>query len=300
MKLHVEDSKSPLGRMILAQAADSLDQEVNIPCEGKVYVEKAFMGYDSELDGCRPHLRLVGSVESVTGDFGDGIGTVMFARPKPVSYRYMFTDDELATLCKKGLFHRDFECPPEFTNNDFELPLMCARHTYMAEIEDGETVPVLVVDLEKQYDIQTSSALSGYDITSYFPDAKELDLEQEVELENENELTANYDMKDQKILDLHDEDELDEDKEQTVIEEIAEEVENIEVDEVLTERVDPSIIETYDEISARLLANMKERNKQNVTMSSDVDVSSEVERKFKLDEGSEKLDLSDDDDEMEM
>lgn len=88
-----------------------------------------------------------------------------------VTYEYALTNDELATMCKAGLYDSGFSCPDIFFSNTFQLPLTCDCAALPPELESD--VPLLFVNVNNKNNLQTSSVESGYDIASYFPQVKE-------------------------------------------------------------------------------------------------------------------------------
>lgn len=179
MKVRVQRMDSHLSRTASTHfIGDELEYQDNIACEGDVFVTQAFIGYASEQEMCRPYLRLMGEVKAIRGAFPYGVDEVTFGDSRlcpKVDYRYEFSNDELSELCKKGLFDKGFHCPDIFFNNKFELPMICNCNAIRPQYENE--VPLLFIGVENQYNLETSSALSGYPIASYFDMKKQNEIE---------------------------------------------------------------------------------------------------------------------------
>lgn len=161
---------SVLGRTAMVRMDDKLNiEESNIMCEGNVFVEQAYMAQDYKPVGLsRPYIRLIGYVKSIRGNFPYDVGEVTYdaRQTQPVEYRYDLTDDELSDLASKGLYNDNFDCPDAFKMNEFILPISCA--VVSVPPTDEQDLPLLFVTVNNPYDLHTSSAASGYDITEYF------------------------------------------------------------------------------------------------------------------------------------
>lgn len=175
MKVRVQKMDSHLGRVVnTIFNSDSIQKEEHLECEGDVFVTQSFIGYDGERDMHRPHLRLIGEVKAIRGDFPHGITEASFGgdrRSCPrVEYRYNFTNQELSDLCKKGLFDKGFVCPDIFFENTFQLPMKCSCDAVLPETK--KDAPLLFISVENQYNLETSYEESGYPIAAYFEEVK--------------------------------------------------------------------------------------------------------------------------------
>lgn len=176
------------GRLItdhLATVANaSLPEKIktvdDINCLASFHSTQAIIAYGNKTNMHRPYLYLTGHVTKLTGDFPCNINELTLGdehtmeNPGPrVLYQLEFSQDELAALCKKGLFTPNFECPDIFIDNDFVMPINCSCN-YL-EPEDEKDVPLLFVDIKNQHNIQMAAADTGYSFTDYFDDVSQLD-----------------------------------------------------------------------------------------------------------------------------
>lgn len=133
----------------------------------------------------RPYLQLSGHISNIAGNFPCNVGEITFGdntvdNPGPdVTFQLEFNQDELAHLCKKGLFTKAFTCPDIFIDNEFTMPLKC-KCKYI-EPTDKSDVPLLFVDIKNQHGIQMNALDTGYALADYFEDMSQLTAEQEVD-----------------------------------------------------------------------------------------------------------------------
>lgn len=146
-----------------------LEDKINIPCEANVFVTQAFMDHGSEAEQCRPYLVLLGEVRSIRGDFPCGVTEIGLGEginsPR-VEYHCSFSNEELAQLCEKGLFDTGFKCPDIFSNNDFELPMVCDA-SGLSPFEEGDA-PLIFFHIHNSKHIELEEKASGYDLADYF------------------------------------------------------------------------------------------------------------------------------------
>lgn len=174
MKIHVKDMNSYEARVARRSMHQSeLLQLSDLECEGNVLVTQAFLSHKGSDEQFRPYLRLMGEVQSISGDFPDGVTEVVFSDTNDcptIDYRYDFTNEELSDLCKKGLFDEGFSIPRIFIRNNFELPMNCD----VCMVRDTE-VPVMFVGIRDPYNQEISHQTSGYRLADYFEQAKLVD-----------------------------------------------------------------------------------------------------------------------------
>lgn len=185
------------------------------PCWATCLINKASIEFEGKDKRYRPYLRLDGCVSQIKGDFGYDIGAAMFSdevtQPK-VHFYYNFTNEELADMVNKGLYDKNFAIPDVLIDNEYELPVKCD-----VVILPTDTIPILMADVCNPFNIDISSATTGYDLNKYFdvPVAQEEVVEENaIEYESFNK-DAEY---------LH-QTEVTVEQEQTVAEEIQEEEE---------------------------------------------------------------------------
>lgn len=174
MKVLVQSTKSHLSRIASTRFSDDqLIRQEEIPCEGDVFVTLAFIDYEGVQNNHRPFLHLVGEIKGIRGTFPCNVDEVTFGDTRfcpRVEYCYQFSNQELAELCEKGLFDKGFKCPDIFRENTFELPMTCSC-TAIRQEQKNE-VPLMFIEIEHPYNLETSSELSGYNLASYFEDQK--------------------------------------------------------------------------------------------------------------------------------
>lgn len=171
MKVMAQGMNSYEARVANTHLPESdLDRQTNVICEGSVFVKQASIRYGSEREHYRPYLQLNGEVHRIKGKFLNGVTEMTFPKEKgypQVDYKYDFTNDELSDLDKKGLHDDGFRIPDIFLNNYFELPMVCN----VCSVK-GTNVPVMFVSVERPYNMEINNVVSGYDLASYFEQAK--------------------------------------------------------------------------------------------------------------------------------
>lgn len=158
---------------------DKIKTVDDIQCSGVFNSTQAMLCYGNRDNMHRPYLYLTGHVTNLTGDFPCGINEIVLGdkntveNPGPaVSFQLEFSQDELAQLCQKGLFTRQFKCPDIFVDNEFIMPLNC-QCEYL-EPEDEGDVPLLFIGIKNQHNIQMNAVDTGYSLADYFETVKEL------------------------------------------------------------------------------------------------------------------------------
>lgn len=166
-------STSHLAHIANTEFQDRLQSASDIKCTAFFRCRQALLRYGTADNLHRPYLYLKGNVSSISGDFPCNINEIALGEqdsmknPGPVAvYQLDFNQDELARLCSKGLFTKDFKCPDIFIDNDFELPLTC--DCKYLEPEQEEDAPIFIIDIKNQYNMIMNSADTGYDLPDYF------------------------------------------------------------------------------------------------------------------------------------
>lgn len=165
---------SPYFGAIREMPEDSHSNMEGVPCEGNIHASNVFLGanswQDKENPG-RPYMHIMGECLGIKGYMPYGVTELTFEEGKgiPVDIFYEFTDDELSSMVKKGLFKPGFTCPEEMYTNVLEMPIVC-NFTAVAP-QNGSKVPILFADIaDKQY-IVTNSEDCGYTFGDYFKEA---------------------------------------------------------------------------------------------------------------------------------
>lgn len=174
MKTPGQTINSPYFGAIREMSDDSHSNTEGVPCEGNIHASNVFLGanswYDKENPG-RPYMHIMGECRGIKGIMPYGVTELTFEEGKgiPVDIFYEFSDDELSSMVKKGLFKPGFECPEEMYTNVLEMPLTC-NFTAVAP-QDGSDVPILFADIANKQYIVTNSEDCGYTFGDYFKEA---------------------------------------------------------------------------------------------------------------------------------
>lgn len=137
-----------------------------IPCEADVYSHRAFLGYYSSGRSHRPYLCLMGEVRSIRGSFPQNIQEVVLDEPLDVAFIYEFSGNELADMCRKGLFTDGFKCPDIFENNSWNgLPIDSCRYKIVPG--DQESAPIVFVGINEAFNLPLDRSC-GYVAGNYF------------------------------------------------------------------------------------------------------------------------------------
>lgn len=149
---------------------DGLEYANGILCEGDVSIKQAYIKQGTMKEHYRPYLVLDGEVTGIRGDFPNNVSEVHFSdehRRVDVSYQYQFSNEELASMCQKGLFDDGFEVPQIMTdNNGFQLPMVC--DCFAVNVSE---IPILFVKVQSQYNMEIESDTCGYTLGDYFEQA---------------------------------------------------------------------------------------------------------------------------------
>ena len=109
MQVSGESGNSHLAHVARTRYRDSLYHNDNVPCEGRVHMQDAFIEWGSKAERYRPCVVMTGQVESVRAEPGVmpfGVTRINFDPDKQpsVTYRYQLDNQELSELALKGLF----------------------------------------------------------------------------------------------------------------------------------------------------------------------------------------------------
>ena len=171
---------------------DGLEYANGILCEGDVSIKQAYIKQGTMKEHYRPYLVLDGEVTGIRGDFPNNVSEVHFSdehRRVDVSYQYQFSNEELASMCQKGLFDDGFEVPQIMTdNNGFQLPMVCDCFAVNAS-----EIPILFVKVQSQYNMEIESKTCGYTLGDYFEQAV---VKEDEFLEDEDMQSMDFDEED--------------------------------------------------------------------------------------------------------
>lgn len=164
-----------LASVVNTELPDKVKTIDNIECVGTFRSIQAILCYGNKENMHRPYLYLTGHITNLMGDFPCGIDSITLGsddtmeNPGPaVSFQLEFNQEELAQLCQKGLFTRQFKCPDIFVDNEFVMPFNC-QCEYL-EPENENDVPLLFIGIKNQHNIQMDAADTGYSLADYFED----------------------------------------------------------------------------------------------------------------------------------
>lgn len=185
---------SPFFGAVHKTSDDDVHCEEGVHCEGDIHVSGAHLSanswYDDKNPG-RPYMRITGECRSIRGKMPYGVTKLTFKEGKgiPVDIFYEFSDDELASMVKKGLYRSRFKCPEEIRTNVLDMPITC--NFIVVAPQKGSNVPILFADIADKHNIVTNSDDCGYVFGDYFKEAEEPEVEDDfldfadVELEDD-------------------------------------------------------------------------------------------------------------------
>ena len=135
-----------------------------------VDIDDAWIEFRSFEENFRPFLKLVGSVDFVSGDFPCDVGRVSLrgsgdrGSSSRVVVNYDFCDDELISLVQSGLWSdKNFELPERVKRNRYELPWI-VKASVIPGVDVGKDVPIVFVDLVDQFNQHMDRDKCRYDL----------------------------------------------------------------------------------------------------------------------------------------
>ena len=184
MKVSVNGLNSAIAQGVKQVFGESMANE-QVPCMGFIYTDSVYLDYDV-AENHRPYMVVTGTLDKLTGDFPKGVTELTFCNNnRRVEYRYNFTDSELGVLASKGIYNKGYSMSNIMSGILIEFPI---EVDYAAIYEDD--IPIVFIGISNPYNLETSSALSGYtNMVDYFdtyvqPDVVKMD----VELLNDEEM----------------------------------------------------------------------------------------------------------------
>lgn len=151
----------------------------DVECNADIYPSQVFLEFRTGFDRENPHrpymhimgecrgirkadgMPLYGDVTELSFEENAGIEVDVF---------YEFSDDELADMVKKGMYHRGFECPNIIRESELEIPVYCELRVVEPQFEGD--VPILFANIEDRHTISIDEQSSGYTFGDYFEEPR--------------------------------------------------------------------------------------------------------------------------------
>lgn len=151
----------------------------DVECNADIYPSQVFLefrtGFDRE-NPHRPYMHIMGECRGIR----KADGTPLYGDVTELSFEenagievdvfYEFSDDELADMVKKGMYHRGFECPDIIRESELEIPVYCELRIVEPQFEGD--VPILFANIEDRHTISIDEQSSGYTFGDYFEEPR--------------------------------------------------------------------------------------------------------------------------------
>lgn len=151
----------------------------DVECNADIYPSQVFLefrtGFDRE-NPHRPYMHIMGECRGIR----KADGTPLYGDVTELSFEenagievdvfYEFSDDELADMVKKGMYHRGFECPGIIRESELEIPVYCELRVVEPQFEGD--VPILFANIEDRHTISIDEQSSGYTFGDYFEEPR--------------------------------------------------------------------------------------------------------------------------------
>lgn len=151
----------------------------DVECNADIYPSQVFLefrtGFDRE-NPHRPYMHIMGECRGIR----KADGTPLYGDVTELSFEenagievdvfYEFSDDELADMVKKGMYHRGFECPDIIRESELEIPVYCELRVVEPQFEGD--VPILFANIEDRHTISIDEQSSGYTFGDYFEEPR--------------------------------------------------------------------------------------------------------------------------------
>lgn len=174
-----------------------LIHESGVPCHGDVYVTQTFIEYGTETECHRPKIVLTGRLRNLKGEFPNGIYNIEFEESDQpdVTLYYELSNKQIARMYEENIFpdldelkefieqkangyisYPETIVTPDIMNGNVyeDIPMECS---YVL-VKDTR-VPIIFVQPDSQYNIDTNEAMSGYDLVEYLEQFKRTDVKYE-------------------------------------------------------------------------------------------------------------------------
>lgn len=170
MKLPGMKMDSPLMSLSKQLGDERVEQFDDVDAEAIIEIEQAYIDFHSKYDEKfpgRPYLVFTGVCKELQGDLPFGITSLPFYNDNFIKSDviYDFSDDELSTLAKQGLFNKGFKVPEDFIGAEINAPVKCSMTVIKPELEDS--VPLVFASIHNNrmiaMDTENSDWAFGYE-----------------------------------------------------------------------------------------------------------------------------------------
>lgn len=133
---------SPLMNLSKHLEDERVNQFEDVGADAIIKIEQAHIDFHSKYHDKfpgRPYLVFSGDCKELQGDLPFGITSLSFYNDNFINSDiiYEFSDDELSTLSKQGLFNKGFKVPDDFIGSEINVPVKCSFVVVKLESEDS-------------------------------------------------------------------------------------------------------------------------------------------------------------------
>lgn len=182
MRIPAMTMDSPLMRLSRTLGEEKVEQYDAVAAEASVTIRGAEIDYYGKHDPTypgRPYLHFIGDCHELTGDFAHNAKELPFYEEGniPVNIRYNFSDDEIATMVKQGLFRDGFAVPSDFIGATITVPVTCSLSVVTPSKEDS--VPLFFASIKNSHALTMDSEHSDWAFGYEFDALKVKDIQKE-------------------------------------------------------------------------------------------------------------------------
>lgn len=182
MRIPAMTMDSPLMRLSRTLGEEKVEQYDAVAAEASVTIRGAEIDYYGKHDPTypgRPYLHFIGDCHELTGDFAYNAKELPFYEEGniPVDIRYNFSDDEIATMVKQGLFRDGFAVPSDFIGATITVPVTCSLSVVTPSKEDS--VPLFFASIKNSHALTMDSEHSDWAFGYEFDALKVKDIQKE-------------------------------------------------------------------------------------------------------------------------
>ena len=182
MRIPAMTMDSPLMRLSRTLGEEKVEQYDAVAAEASITIRGAEIDYYGKHDPTypgRPYLHFIGDCHELTGDFAHNAKELPFYEEGniPVDIRYNFSDDEIATMVKQGLFRDGFAVPSDFIGATITVPVTCSLSVVTPSKEDS--VPLFFASIKNSHALTMDSEHSDWAFGYEFDALKVKDIQKE-------------------------------------------------------------------------------------------------------------------------
>lgn len=182
MRIPAMTMDSPLMRLSRTLGEEKVEQYDAVAAEASVTIRGAEIDYYGKHDPTypgRPYLHFIGDCHGLTGNFAHNAKELPFYEEGniPVDIRYNFSDDEIATMVKQGLFRDGFAVPSDFIGATITVPVTCSLSVVTPSKEDS--VPLFFASIKNSHALTMDSEHSDWAFGYEFDALKVKDIQKE-------------------------------------------------------------------------------------------------------------------------